>query len=279
MKKVINLTRFFAASFLLTILFSACLKDDYNNNNSGRGDNQQQGQQNTTSYFGNNSDTAFNKILIDIDSVEVLVDTCNHDSCQVWESLHSTPGMYNLLSLGANIDTLLVHANIPAAEISSIRLSLGPNDSLIRDSVHYPLQLRDSSSILIPVSSINQNNINKNIQLSTPVNFNVTGSTVQLYNNEFILYPYITAVTVNTTASISGTINPLNAYPVITVFNSTDTAYAEPDRYGNFTVNNLTPGTYSVLINVTNGYVDSTISGINLTASERDWLGNINLHK
>jgi hypothetical protein len=278
MKKTINLTRFFTASFLLCILFSACAKES----NIG---NQQREQQDSTSYFGGNSDTAYNKVLIDIDSVEVLVDTCgnastsNNDSCQVWKSLHATPGMYNLLTIGANIDTLLVSANIPTAEIEAIKLSLGANDSLIKDSVHYPLQLHDSSNIVISVYSVNQSNINKNVQLSTPVNFNVAGSSVQLRNNAFILYPYITAFTVNTFSSISGNIYPLDAYPVITVFNSADTAYAQPDRNGNFTVNNLTPGTYSVLINVTNGYVDTTISGINLTASENDWLGNINLHK
>jgi len=278
MKKTINLTRFFAASFILSIVFSACAKE----NDIG---NQQRGQQNFTSYFGSNSDTAYNKVLIDIDSVEVLVDTCgntnhsNSDSCHVWKSLHAIPGMYNLLTIGSNIDTLLVSANIPAAEIYAIKISVGPNDSLIKDSVHYPLQLHDSSSIVIPVYSVKRNNINKNVQLSTPVNFNVTGSSVQLRNNAFVLYPYITAFTVNTAASISGNIYPLNAYPVITVFNSTDTAYAEPDRDGNFIVSNLTPGTYSLLINVTNGYVDSTISGINLTASENDWLGNITLHK
>jgi hypothetical protein len=277
MKKTINLLRFFTTSLLLSVLFTACIKED----NIG----QQRGQQNSN-YFGSSSDTTNNKILINIDSVEVLVDTCsnasqpNNDSCKVWKSLHATPGMYNLLTIGADVDTLLVSANIPTAQIDAIKLSLGANDSLIKDSVHYPLQLHNSSNIVIPVYSVNQNNINKNIYLSTPVNFDVTGSSVQLNNNNvFILYPYITAFTVSTTASISGYIYPLNAYPVITVFNSTDTAYAEPDKNGYFIISNLTSGTYSVLINVTNGYADSTISGINLTANENDRLGNINLHK
>ncbi|WP_315817414.1 DUF4382 domain-containing protein [Paraflavitalea speifideaquila] len=80
----------------------------------------------------------FDKVLIDIKSVMVLIDTCdknkddddhhgNHDDdddhCVNWASLNITPGVYDLLTLRNGADTLLASGIIPEGRIKRSKLS------------------------------------------------------------------------------------------------------------------------------------------------------------
>src|ERR1700722_8978348 len=117
MKKTVNLISLSIAAFLFSILFNACSKD------SSLSSTIPSDQQNVSLYL-TDGPGFFDKVLIDIRSVQVLVDTCSnssrfrHDTCNVWEPLNVTPGIYDLLSLRNGSDTLLAGSTIPAGEIS-----------------------------------------------------------------------------------------------------------------------------------------------------------------
>jgi hypothetical protein len=278
--KTVNLISLSIVGFLLSIFFFSCSKNDMAGSNGAV----PTGQQNVSVYLTDNPGF-FDKVLIDIRSVQALVDTCtnnndrrNHDTCNVWESLNVTPGIYDLLTLRNGSDTLLAGSNIPAGEISLIKLTLGPDDSLVKDSVSYPLNIHDSTVVLVDVHGKKWDEF-KPGHFRLWLDFDVSRSIIQVRNNEFFLSPFIRVFTVSSTGSVAGSVGPWGAFPVITVSNSTDTGYALPDRFGNFEVRGLDPGTYNVFVNASNGYADTTITGVNVTAGKQDWLGNIKLHQ
>jgi len=279
MKKAVKIISLLSIALIFSILFYACSKDS-----SSMSSTVPAGAQNVSLYL-TDGPGFFDKVLIDIRSVEVLVDTCSgrqnryqQDHCNVWDTLNVTPGIYDLLTLRNGADTLLAGATIPAGNISYIRIQLGPLDSLVKDSVSYPLEIRDSSIVLLDVQNNKWDEFAPG-RYRLWLDFDAERSIVNVRGNEFYLSPFITVFTLNTTGSISGNVSPMAAYPVISVYNSSDTSYALPSWNGQFQVRGLTPGTYSVFINASNGYADTTITGVNVTASQQVSIGNIKLHK
>ncbi|MFX7640551.1 hypothetical protein ABTJ59_19820, partial [Acinetobacter baumannii] len=62
-------------------------------------------------------------------------------------------------------------------------------------------------------------------------------------------------------------------------FNNTDTAYALPNREGEFRLRGLKEGTYSAFFNASNGYKDTTITNIVVSKTKEANLGTITLRK
>ena len=115
------------------------------------------GTQNVTFYL-TDGPGLYDKVFVDIKSVKILVDTSTDtrdhdrydwdengrggrlDSSLVWQDGNVTAGVYNLLALSNGLDTLLSSANIKAGSIRLIKIELGINNSLVKDSVTYPLR-------------------------------------------------------------------------------------------------------------------------------------------
>lgn len=299
-----------AAFILCTALFFSCKKDNSSVNTHP-------GQQKAYIYLTDDPGV-FDQVLVDIKSVQVMVDTCmfnnpdsswhdnngwhgnnnrnngrhnhhnngnddnehHHNSgCEYWATLDITPGIYDLLTLRNGTDTLLAGGILPFGRIEKIKIELGTNNSLVKDSISYPLHLANSqSTVTINVKGEDWDEFQPgNVRLW--LDFDVPRSIVQVRNGEFFLNPWIAFFTVKTTGSITGVVTPWDAYPVISVFNSTDTSYAIPDKYGKYKVRGLDAGTYSMFVNASNGYADTTITGINVTAGQEVKLASITLHK
>src|SRR4051812_29547373 len=75
----------------------------------------------------------FNNVLVDVQGIEV---TGNGGGTVVF---NTAPGIYNLLDYANGINTLIATGDLDAGNISQIRLILGPNNSVMVDSVVYPL--------------------------------------------------------------------------------------------------------------------------------------------
>ncbi|MEK7199296.1 MAG: DUF4382 domain-containing protein, partial [Bacteroidota bacterium] len=196
----------------------------------------------------------FDKVLIDIRSVKVLVDTSSntrdqddedwddrgmHDdkngSSFIWENLNITPGIYDILKFRNGADTLLASSGIAKGFIRLIKIEIGTNNSLVKDSISYPVSLpaRALNYVLIKLKG-------EECEEYLPgkarlwLDFDITRSIIQENNNQFILRPVFHFFTVNSTGSIKGKVLPHDGFAVVTVFNTTDTAYALPDKEGHF---------------------------------------------
>ena len=253
------------------------------------------GQQRVSLYLSDDP-ALFDKVLIDIQSVRVLVDTSAEDSLDhpehhdhdcddgrdtsvVWQDLQIRPGVYDLLTLRNGTDTLLATGNIPKGEIKRIKITLGPNNSLVKDSVTYPLNLfRGDSVITIKVRGDDFDEyLSGHLQLW--LDFNIGRSIIKVRNGQFYLRPFIRLFITKATGSIEGEIKPKDAFPVVSVYNDKDTSYAIPFENGKFKVRGLDPGTYTVFVNASNGYQDTTINNVEVTARQETELPKIELHK
>jgi hypothetical protein len=242
----------------------------------------------------------FDKVLIEIKSVKVLVDTSantrTHDSCDwdrrgiddhkndssfVWHDLGIKAGIYDLLQLRNGTDTLLAQANITKGAIRLIKIEVGSNNSLVKDSVTYPISLPAGAPNYILIKTFGHEYDEylpgKN---RLWLDFDVARSIIQSYNGVFYLRPVFHFFIKRTSASIVGKITPQrDAKAVLTIFNSTDTAYALPTPDGYFSVRGLKDGTYSVFVNATSPYIDTTINNVVVAAPKETSIGVITLRK
>ncbi|MES2372726.1 MAG: DUF4382 domain-containing protein [Bacteroidota bacterium] len=274
------------------ITLTACKKSTSSENEIAQGKQQM-------SLYLTDGPGLFDHVYIDIISVKVLVDTSKDtrrhdnedwdrrgaddhkkDSSFVWENLNITPGVYDILRFRNGADTLFAAAGIVKGSIRLIKVELGTNNSVVKDSIVYPISLPAGANnyVLIKLKGHECEEYLPN-KRRLWLDFDITRSILVNAQNKFYLRPWFHFFTVSTTGSIKGKIEPKDGLPVVTVYNSSDTAYALPDRDGNFKIRGLNEGTYSVFVNASNGYKDTTISNVVVKAPGETSVGTIKLTK
>ncbi len=259
------------------------------------------GKQNLSLYL-TDGPGFFDKVFVEIKAVQVLVDTtkdtrrndtCNwdrvgayigsaqgnrKDSGLVWANLNINAGVYDILNLRNGVDTLLASTEIPKGAIRLIRIEIGTNNSVVKDSVTYPLYWPDNKPnyILIKLKGHETEEFLPN-KIRLWLDFDVSRSVVIVNNNKFYLKPVFHFFVEKTTASVSGKVKPQDAKAVLTLFNGTDTAYALPNKSGEFKMRGLKDGTYSLYVNGSNNYKDTTINNIVVQAPKNTNVGVIEL--
>lgn len=287
-KSLILSTLFFIAS---AFIMTAC-------NKSSSADTTSSVAKQELSLYLTDAPGLFDQVLIDIRSVKVLVDTSadtrKHDSTNwdrmgandlkkdtsfVWETLNIKPGVYDILKLRNGADTLLAATGITKGAIRLIKFEIGTNNSLVKDSVTYPVTLPTNALNYILIK-LEGHECEEFLPGKTRLwlDFDVSRSIVS-DGNHFILRPVFHFFTVNNSSAIYGKITPAASYPVVTIYNGTDTSYALPDKQGYFKSRGLKDGTYNVYINASNGYFDSTITKVVVKAPNETSVGVINLRK
>lgn len=278
-------------TIIAMLTFFACSKDDSLKNEDPV---LPEGKQQVKLFLTDGPDL-FDKVLIDIKSIQVLVDTCDksrgdddhghHDNdddikCANWQTLSITPGVYDLLTLRNGADTLLANGVIPAGKIKRIKIELGTNNSLVKDSVNYPLSLFPGTEATI-VLKLKGSEWDEYLPGRNQLwlDFDVARSVIRVRDGKFYLLPVIRIFTVKTTGSLEGKVFPREANSIISVYNATDTGYAIPFINGEFKVRGLQEGTYNVFVNASNGYQDTTITGVEVSRNKETNLKSINLHK
>ncbi len=277
----------FAVSFVMT----AC-----NKNNSA--ENGIVGQQQLSLYL-TDGPGLFDHVYLDIQSVKVLVDTSSdtrkhdgmdwdrrgandkkNDSSLVWHDLGITAGVYDILQFRNGSDTVLASAGITKGSIRLIKIELGTRNSVVKDSVTYPVAL--------PAGALNYVLVKlggRECEEYQPgksrlwLDFDITRSIITTVNGAFILRPVFHFYTVSTTGSVAGRVGPSAGFPVVTVYNATDTSYALPNKEGFFKVRGMKDGTYKVFINASNGYIDTTLNNVVVKAPSETSVGVITLRK
>lgn len=272
---------------VIAIAFFACSKNDSSSEEVLPAGKQQ------VKLFLTDDPALFDNVLIDIKSVQVLVDTCDKsnddrgnwhddddDSCVNWASLNITPGVYDLLTLRNGADTLLANGIIPQGRIKKIKIELGSNNSLVKDSITYPLSLFPGTQATI-ILKLKGGEWDEYLPGRSQLwlDFDVSRSIIKVRDGKFYLLPVIRIFTVKTTGSLEGKVSPREAYSVISVYNDQDTGYAIPAYDGRFKVRGLKEGSYSVFVNASNGYQDTTLTGVEITRNRETKINTITLHK
>lgn len=238
----------------------------------------------------------YDAVYVDIQQVivQVIPDSCqgrdeNHNDCfddneyhcSVWDTLSIRAGVYNLLNLSNGTDTILASGLTLSGRINKIKLVLGDNNSVVIDSMSYPLSLwGNTHTVTIQVKGSDIDELTPE-ELQFWLDFDAGGSIVKVTQNKFVLKPKIKVFVPATTASIKGKVLPKEAKAVVSAIANGDTLIAIPFYYnGSFKIRGLRGATADVFINATaGGYRDTTITGITIRRGEDIDIGTIQLRR
>ncbi len=240
----------------------------------------------------------FQHVWVDIQRIEVKIDTCrrngdddhdngpgcddDHDSltgsCDYWDTLAINPGIYDLLSLRNGADTLLASGFLINGKIERIKLTLGTNNSLMVDSVTYPVSLINNQQyIFVNIGRDHLDSLSSN-NFQLYLDFDLARS-IRYINGQYWLRPYLKPFSRHSYGEIEGKVRPVRSHSLIKAFNATDTAYALPWSEGEFKIRGLRPGVYSLFVDGINGYRDTLITNIQVQRGEDTELGVIQLRQ
>ena len=277
MKKVIH----FAVLALVTtsVIFYSCQKE-VNNGSSAADINKPHA---ATIYLTDHQTPIFDSVFIDLQKLEIKLesDTLPNDG---WVNLNIRAGVYNILRFRNGLDTVFAVGILPNAKIRKIRLTLGTQNSVMKNGQSFPLKVKDEDRQV--VANIDNSNFDiSNGQVSFSIDFDA-GNSIQIdnsgsgNNNSFRLKSHIKVFSNNNSGRIEGKVLPLAADPIIKAVIGTDTATAIPDDHdGEFKIVGLKAGTYKVIIDGQNGYNDTTISNVIVRNREDTHLPTITLHQ
>jgi len=277
-------------AFTLSLFFYACNKDVSTDNAIPEGKMK-------LSVFLTDGPNDFQKVLVDIQQIEVKLDTCrrNHDddhdqpgcdddhdshnsNCEIWDTLNIRSGVYDLLKLRNGLDTLLASGFVINGKVQRIKFTLGDNNSVVVDSISYPLRLVNNQHYVY--TNIKREHLDSlsstNFQMY--LDFDLARS-IKFVNGQYWLKPVLKPFGRNSTGEIEGKIRPVNSFGAVKAYNSTDTAFARPENEGKFKIRGLRQGTYSLFIDGINGYSDTTINNISVNRNRDTELGTILLHR
>jgi len=278
--------------FLLSVilLFYACKKENSVENNIPPGNTK-------LSIYLTDGPNDFQKVLIDIQRIEVKLDTCqrnynedrdqpgcddDHDrrnsNCEIWDTLNIRPGIYDLLKLRNGLDTLLASDFLKTGKIQRIKLTLGDKNSVTADSVAHPLQLLSNQHyVFVNIKRDHLDSLSSN-NFQLFLDFDLTHS-IKYENGQYWLKPVLKPFGKHSSGEIEGKIRPAHSFGMIKAFNATDTAYARPEDEGEFKIRGLKEGTYSMFIDGINGYKDTIITNIPVSRNKDTKLGTIQLQQ
>ena len=185
------------------------------------------------------------------------------------------------MNLSNGVDTILANGLTLQGRVNKIKLILGDNNSVVIDSVSYPLTLwGNQHAVTINVRGADIDSLTPG-DLQLWLDFDAGGSIVKVSNNHFVLKPRIKVFVPDRTASIKGKVLPGEAKAVVSAIANGDTLVAIPySRNGEFKIRGLTGSSAVVFINATaGGYRDTTIAAVALQAGKTADIGTIQLHK
>ena len=200
----------------------------------------------------------------------------DHSSCEAWETIQINAGVYDLLEFRNGIDAMLASGSISKGEIKAVRLTLGNNNSVVIDSVSYPLQLKENNKITIKLEDVEKTD-DRNFKLN--LDFDLAGS-IREINNQFELRPRIKPFNERKSGRIEGKVLPGDAKTILLLTGDKDTLVALPGDDGEFKIRGIRSSKFSLQFNATaNGYQDTIIRNISVAPGQELKIGSIILHK
>lgn len=292
MKTLVKQILFLSFTFIAFIFLYSCQKEGSRNSSSGI-----PAGKNKLSVFLTDGPYDFQQVLVDIQRIEVKLDTCrrnddddrdgrgcddDHDSlqnhCEIWDTLDIRAGVYDLLTLRNGVDTLLASGFILHGKIERIKVTLGTNNSVMVDSVIHPLQLLGNQNfVYINIHREHLDSISSN-NFQLFLDFDLSRS-IRIINGNYWIKPVLKPFGQHSSGEIEGKIRPVHSHGMIKAYNSTDTAFAMPQNEGEFKIRGLHEGTYSLFVDGINGYRDTTISNISVQRGRETQVGTILLHQ
>ena len=244
------------SAFILTLVsllvFISCKKN-------GTGDGTARLQVFLTDDPGN-----YQAVYIDVKDVQINV---TGDTDDGWQSLQGVnAGVYDLLRLVNDEDTILADAQIPSGKLHQIRLVLG--------SENYVKLQGTTELIKLETPSAQQSGLKLNVQYEVTderlytilLDFDVAKSIVKTGNGKYMLKPTIRAILNAVGGTIKGVVMPKDFQTAVYAVQGVDTiATTFTGSTGGYIIKGLPAGSYDVFYRPSsNTYKDSLRTGISV---------------
>ncbi|WP_432412160.1 DUF4382 domain-containing protein [Rasiella sp. SM2506] len=153
-------------------------------------------------------------------------------------------GVYDLLELTGGVSVLLVDDEIPAGDISQIRLILGENNTIVVDGDTFPLQTPSAQQSGLKIN-VNETLVG-GVFYEFILDFDVDKSIVTQGNGGYLLKPVIRASTEANTGAITGAVLPAGVQTLVTAENGNTEVSAFTNNLGIFVLSGVPAGTYTL---------------------------------
>lgn len=214
----------------------------------------------------------YEKVWVNVQAIEVIVDGEAH------EYSVENPGPVELLELTGGSFASLLTEDIPAGQLSQIRLILGAegNTILLQDNT-------EATPLKTPSAQQSGLKLNVNYDLQPGVtydfilDFNVHESIVQLGAGQgHILKPVINVITKAESGAISGIVSPATNATVTATDGDTEVTADTNGETGEFLLYGVPEGTYTIVIEPAEGDV-VTLTDVVVETGVTTPLGTIDL--
>lgn len=216
----------------------------------------------------------FDAINIDIQEVYL------HSETEGWVAVPlAKPGIYNLLKFSNGMDTLLGKLDLPAGNLSQLRLVLGSNNTIVADGSTYGLDIPSGSTSGLKFNV--QQPIEAGVNYKLWIDFDAARSVIKTGNGKYKLKPVIRMFSEATSGAISGTVLPAEAKAMVTATSISDTLKAVPLENGSFLMRGVPAGSYTVVFAPGDGtgYQSQQVSNVAITIGKTTQLQAVTLIK
>jgi hypothetical protein len=202
----------------------------------------------------------YEAVYIDIQDVQVNF-TGNGDNG--WQSLEGVnKGIYDLLTLADNSDTLLADADIPSGRVYQLRLVLGTESYVKVNGTMVKLNspADQQAGLILKI----QQYISGGILFKVILDFDALKSIVFVDSSNYNLKPSIRTVFEFVGGSIRGYVRPKDFRTSVYAIQGTDTvASTLTGQEGGYTIKGIAEGSYSLFFNPQDStHKDSLINGL-----------------
>lgn len=251
-----KIKRILAAISMITVLMSSCSKDESTENGTS-----------TLALRMTDAPGNYDAVYIDLQAVEVT------GNVGVATMLNVNTGIYNLLDFTNGMNTLIATGTLQAGTVSQIRLILGNNNSVVVDSVSYPLSTPSAQQSGLKLQ-VHETFI-AGVSYMLLLDFDANQSIVLEGNGQYQLKPVIKVVDVAISGSVKGKILPAGVHAAITASNGSLSYSSFNNVNGDFLLQGVLAGTYSVTITPDQPLLPITINNIVVTTGAVTDVGNI----
>lgn len=209
----------------------------------------------------------YEAVYIDVKDVMINMSSDNDDGWQSLSGVHA--GVYDLLKLVNDDDTLLVDATIPTGRIHQIRLILGTENYVKIEGTSQLIKLETPSGQQSGLKLNIQEDVTGGILYTITMDFEVSQSIVKTGNSKYMLKPVIRTILNAVGGSLKGIVMPKSFQTSVKAISGVDTvASTYTDSDGGYLIKGLPAGTYSVFYQPSdNTYMDSLRTNISIQFS------------
>ena len=213
----------------------------------------------------------FEAVNIDVQDVVIKY---NGDEEEV-EIGEVATGVYDLLELTGGVSALLVDDEVPAGDISQIRLVLGENNTIQVDGELFDLSTPSAQQSGLKLQ-VNET-LEDGILYEFILDFMVEESIVTQGSGTYSLKPVIRTTTVAESGAISAAIAPVGTAVEVTATDGISTITTFASASGAVLLSGVPEGVYEVSFvpEVSSGFDPVTISEVNVTVGEVTALGEV----